>query len=66
MAIKFDKLFKLMEQRNLKKYYLRQNGLHPGVIEKLSKNMRVDTVTIDKLCALLECQPGDIMEYVSE
>jgi DNA-binding Xre family transcriptional regulator len=66
MAIKFDKLFALMEQRGIKKYYLRQNGIHPTSIEKLAKNMKVDTSTIDKVCELLECQPGDIMEFVSE
>ncbi|MDR2572214.1 MAG: helix-turn-helix transcriptional regulator [Oscillospiraceae bacterium] len=26
----------------------------------------LDAKTISKLCKLLNCQPGDIMEYVSE
>ena len=26
----------------------------------------VSTACLDKLCALLECQPGDILEYVPE
>lgn len=66
MAINYNKLFKLMEQKNIKKYHLRQQGIHAAVMDKLVKNKNVDVSTIDKLCMLLDCQPGDIMEYVKE
>lgn len=66
MAINYNKLFKLMEQKNIKKYHLRQQGIHAAVMDKLVKNKNVDVSTIDKLCKLLDCQPGDIMEYVKE
>lgn len=66
MAINYNKLFKLMEQKNIKKYHLRQQGIHAAVMDKLVKNKKVDVSTIDKLCMLLDCQPGDIMEYVKE
>ena len=26
----------------------------------------IDTRTIDRLCKVLDCQPGDIMEYVED
>jgi putative transcriptional regulator len=26
----------------------------------------IDTRTIERLCAVLDCQPGDIMEYVPD
>ena len=28
------------------------------------KNIRLDYNTLDKLCAFLECQPGDLLNYV--
>lgn len=65
--IKFDKLFALLESRGKSAvYYLRQEGIHPSVMNKLRKNERVNTDTINKLCEKLGCQPGDIMEYVEE
>ena len=33
-------------------------------LRRLIKNSDVNTSTIIKLCELLNCQPGDIMEYV--
>ncbi|MDE6899169.1 MAG: helix-turn-helix transcriptional regulator, partial [Lawsonibacter sp.] len=47
-------------------YWLRQNGVHPATVNKLRRNERVNTDTINLLCRLLDCQPGDIMEYVEE
>lgn len=65
--IKYDKLFALLEERGLSSTnYLRQEGMHPSVVNKLRKNERVNTDTIDKLCSILHCQPGDLMEYVEE
>lgn len=49
------------------KYRLRQAGVSPTIIAKaLNGTGGFETVTIDKLCKLLNCQPGDLMEYVDE
>lgn len=66
MAINYKKLFALMEQKKIKKYHLRQQGIHAAVMDKLVKNKNVDITTIDKLCKLLDCQPGDILEYIPD
>ncbi|MDR0433595.1 MAG: helix-turn-helix transcriptional regulator [Gracilibacteraceae bacterium] len=67
MAIKYDKLFRLLEQRGHSlTYWLRQNGFHSATVTKLRKNGRINTDTINSLCRLLECQPGDLMEYTGE
>lgn len=66
MSIIYNKLFELLEKRGIKKYHLRQKGIHAAVMDKLVKNKNVDISTIDNLCKLLDCQPGDIMEYIPE
>lgn len=67
MPIKYDKLFKILEERgHSATYWLQQNGLHAATVNKLRKNLRVNTDTIQRLCKLLDCQPGDLMEYVEE
>ena len=66
MAINYRKLFQMMEQKQVKKFHLRQQGIHAAVMDKLIKNKNVDISTIDKLCKLLECQPGDILEYTPD
>ena len=64
--ISFDKLNKLMKRKEIKKYYLRSNGISPAIVDKMLSNGDVSTVTINKVCKLLNCQPGDIMEYVTD
>ena len=65
--IKYDKLFAhLAADGKSSTAWLRENGMHPTVVNKLRKNERVNTDTIDRLCALLDCQPGDLIEYVPD
>lgn len=65
MAISYKRLFNLLDDRGLAStLWLRQRGIHPATISKLKKDERVNTDTIDKLCELLECRVGDVMEYI--
>ena len=67
MAIKFEKLYSLMKERGLSTYRIRQeNIISQGALTSLKNNKSVTTETINKLCKALNCQPGDIMEYVDE
>lgn len=66
MAISFTKLQIIMDAKGLKKYDLRKAGFHGGVLDKVLQGGRVDTITINKLCAYFNCQPGDLMEYVED
>lgn len=36
------------------------------VIQQMRERQIVSWATIEKLCALLSCQPGDIVEYIKE
>lgn len=64
--IKFDKLWELLKRKNVNKQWLRNNGMHANTIAKLTKNENVTCEVICHLCDLLECQPGNILEYVPD
>ncbi len=66
MGISYNKLFQLMESKGIKKVDLRKSGLSPTIVDRLVKNTNVNTSTIVELCKLLDCQPGDILEYIPE
>jgi len=40
--------------------------LSEGVIQALRENRYVSMQNLSKICELLNCQPGDLMEYVQE
>ena len=39
------------------------NCISSPTLAKLGKNENVDIETINKICAYLDCQPSDIMEF---
>lgn len=66
MPISYKKLFELMRYKGLKKVDLRKNGFSPTIVDRLVKDGDVNTSTIIRLCEMLDCQPGDIMERVDK
>jgi DNA-binding Xre family transcriptional regulator len=65
--ISYKPLLKILIDKDLKKQDLIQVAdLSKATIAKLSKNEYVSLEVIDRLCASLNCQPGDLLEYVSE
>ena len=47
-------------------YRLRKEGIFGERTVQQLREGEVSPACLDKLCALLGCQPGDILEYVSE
>ena len=41
MSVSYKKLFEIMDKRGLKKYWLRQNGINPKVVDALKNNKNV-------------------------
>ena len=40
--------------------------LSEGVIQSLRENKYISLQNISKICELLDCQPGDLIEYIKE
>jgi DNA-binding Xre family transcriptional regulator len=66
MALSYKKLWHLLLDKDMNKSRLRENGIHSTTIAKLDKGEAVSTEAIEKICRLMDCQPGDIMEYVPD
>ena len=67
-GIKYDKLIHLLEKKCYTTYRIRQeNIMSQSAWQKIRTGTgHIDTRTIEKLCNILDCQPGDIMEYEKE
>ena len=65
--ISFEKLWKTMEQKGVSTYYLREKaGIDSKTIRRLKADENIETKTLDKLCAALECRLEDIATYVPD
>jgi putative transcriptional regulator len=66
LKYKFDILARLKEA-GYSTYRIRQEKIFgEAVLQQIRNNKPVSWENIEKLCALLGCQPGDIMEYVPD
>ena len=68
MPMSYKKLFRLFEEKGITTYTIRKNNImSQSALTKMKNGTgSIDTRTIEKLCAILDCQPGDIMEYVPD
>lgn len=65
--ITFEPLRKLLKERKISTYYLRNKcgefNLDSKTIQRLMRDQSVSTYTLNALCNILECDLSDIMEF---
>ena len=67
MKMCYNKLWKLLIDREMKKSDLRKNaGISSSSLAKLGKNENVTTEVLIKICNYLKCDVGDIMEFIPD
>lgn len=63
MGVSYNKLFKLLIDKEMKKTDLRvATKISPNTLTKLSNNEYVSMEVLVKICRVLECDFGDIVE----
>lgn len=61
--IVYNKLWQTMKDKGITQYALiNQHHMSAGQLSRLRKNQNISSHTINTLCEILDCQPGDIME----
>ncbi len=66
MKFKIDVL-EALKAKGYTTYVLRKdNILSQSTLQKLREGKGLSWENIERLCSLLECQPGDLIEYVQE
>lgn len=64
MSINYNKLINLLKSRGITSYTVKKAGIiGQATWKKIHEGGHIDTRTINALCELLDCQPGDILEY---
>jgi DNA-binding Xre family transcriptional regulator len=67
MATSYNKLFKLLIDKNMMKGELcRQSGVSKASLAKLKTGQSISTSLLEKICCALDCDYSDIMEYVPD
>ena len=66
MAVSYNKLWKLLIDKETNKTKLRDStNMSSSTLAKLSSNQPVALPVLEKICARLDCNIGDIMEFTN-
>lgn len=67
MLVNYNKLWKLMIDKNLKKKDLTaMAGISTNAMAKMGKGENVSTEVLGKICAALNCKIEDIVEFIPD
>ncbi len=67
MAISYNKLWKLLIDKGMTKTQMRLRAdISTTTLAKLGKNETVSMDVLLKICKLLDCNVGDIMDVINE
>ena len=68
--ISYKPLWETMKRKNATTYTLRNKGqvysISGSTIERIKANESVSTNTLDTICAILNCDIPDIIEYIPD
>ena len=65
--ISYEKMLKLFEERKITSYTMKKdNVIGQASWKKIHEGGHIDTRTLDALCNYLDCQPGDLLEFVKD
>ena len=65
--IVFCDILEKLSENGWSSYRLRKEKvISNGTIDRIRAGKSISTETIDKICSLCDCQPGEIMKYVKD
>ena len=67
MALCYKKLWKLLIDKDMTRASLREaTGIAPATISKMSRGESVCANVLERICASMQCNIGDIVDYVPD
>ncbi len=66
MPITFEPMRRLMQTENISYYRLANEGIDAQTLQRIRHDRPITTETLGKLCAIMHCQPGDLIEYLDD
>ena len=67
MPVSYDKLWKMLIDKRMNRTDLKEMaGISFNVLAKMGKGETVSLESLHKICIVLNCNIGDIMEFVDE
>jgi len=62
--VDYSPLWETMKQKGISQYALIQAGIDRRTLDWLKKNKNITMLSLEKLCTILDCGPGDVVRFI--
>lgn len=66
MAISYRPMREYMQKMHISYYRLGNEGIDAQTLQRIRHDLPITTTTLNILCKIMQCQPGDLIEYIEE
>ena len=60
----YSPLWATMEKKGISQYRLLKSGVDNKTLDSLKKGNNITLLTLEKLCAILDCTPNDVVRFI--
>jgi len=67
MAVTYEKLWKLLKEKGMKKIELQRKAEISGnILARMGRNEYISMESVEKICHILHCGTDDILDFINE
>lgn len=59
----YSPLWRTMEEKGVSQYRLIKAGVDNKTLDALKKGNNITLLTLEKICAILECSPNEVVQF---
>ena len=64
-VLDYSPLWETMRRKEISQYSLLKAGIDNKNLDTLKKGNNITLLTLEKICAVLDCTPNDVVRFVS-
>ena len=62
----YSPMWKTMERKGISQYSLLKAGIDNKTLKKKKKGKNITLLTLEKVCAVLDCTPNEVVQFVKD
>lgn len=64
--IDYSPMWETMERKGISQYRLLKAGVDNKTLDSVKKGKNITLITLEKLCAALDCTPNEVVRFVGD
>ena len=66
LVLDYSPMWETMARKGITQYRLLKSGIDNKTLDAIKKGNNITMLTLEKICAILECTPNDVIRFQKE